>query len=114
MEISEKIENLALIMAFVICAETFLTGVHFTTRLDEDVVISSYDSYHDFYDRHMDAVDYVKDTTDEEFYRFEKTFTRNVTDYFVFDINGLYFRKDYLIDIVKYHHFWHFRYWQKL
>ena len=32
----------------------------------------------------------------------------------LFDINGLYFRKDYLIDIVKYHHFWHFRYWQKL
>jgi uncharacterized membrane protein YfhO len=86
---SEKLDNLALIMAFVICAETFLTGVFYTQKLDDDVVISSYDSYHDFYDKHSPAVEYVKENSKEEFYRFEKTFTRNVTDYFVFDINGL-------------------------
>lgn len=86
---SEKIDNLALIMAFVICAETFLTGVHFTTRLNEDVVISSYDSYHDVYDTHMPAVDYVKENSEYKFYRFEKTFTRNVTDSFVFNVNGV-------------------------
>ncbi len=86
---SEKIDNLALIMAFVICAEVFLNGVFYTQRLNEDVVISSYESYHGFYDKHEEAVDYIKETADKEFYRVEKTFTRNVTDAFVFGVSGL-------------------------
>ncbi len=86
---SEKIDTFAIIMAFVICAETFLTGVYYITSLNKDVVISSYDSYHDVYDTHMVAVDYVKETSDERFYRFEKTFTRTVTDSFVFNVNGI-------------------------
>ncbi len=86
---SEKIDNLALIMAFVICAEVFLNGVFYTQKLNEDVVISSYDSYHGFYDKHMEAAEHIKETADEEFYRVEKTFTRNVTDAFVFGLDGL-------------------------
>lgn len=86
---SPKIDTLALILVIALSVEVFLNGVYYMKKLNEDVVISSYDSYHDFYDTHQEAFDYVEETDDSEFYRVEKTFTRNVTDGFVFGINGI-------------------------
>jgi len=86
---SSKVSLIALIMVVAISGELFLNGVYFTKVLNKDVVISNYNSYHGFYDIHQDAVDYIEDNAEEEFYRVEKTFTRNVTDAFVFGFDGI-------------------------
>ncbi len=86
---SSKVGLIALIMVATISGELFFNGVYFTKTLNEDIVISNYNSYHGFYDIHQDAVDYIDENSDREFYRIEKTFQRNVTDAFVFGTNGI-------------------------
>ena len=86
---SSKVSLVALIMVVAISGELFLNGVYFTKMLDEDVLISDYNSYHGFYDIHQDAVDYIDENAEEEFYRVEKTFTKTVTDAFVFGFDGM-------------------------
>lgn len=86
---SPKIDKLALVMVGVICVEVFLNGVFYTKNLNDDVVISSYDSYHDYYDKYEGALKFIEENEEDKFYRTEKTETRNVTDGFVFNTNGI-------------------------
>ncbi len=83
-----QVEPIAMVMALVICVETWLNGSFYLRRLNEDVVVSGYSSYHDFYDRYAGAFDYVKES-DTSLYRMEKSFQRNVCDPFVFGYRGI-------------------------
>ncbi len=83
-----QVEPIAMVMTLIVCIETFLNGSFYLRRLNEDVVVSSYASYHDFYDRYADAFDYVKEN-DPSLYRMEKSFQRNVCDPFVFGYRGV-------------------------
>ncbi len=86
---SPRYEPIATILVAVICIEALLNGVAMLRRQDIDVTISSYDSYHGFYDVYKEPVDYVKETDDTPFYRMDKSFQHYVTDSFVLGYNGL-------------------------
>ncbi len=85
---SPRYEPLATILLTVLCIEVLLNGVFYMRRQHEDVVISNYASYHDFYDEYAKAFDYVKEN-DTSFYRMDKTFQRTVCDSFVLGYRGL-------------------------
>lgn len=86
---SPKIEPIAMVLTLFICAETLLSGVHYLTRQNEDVVISNYESYHGFYDVYKDDFDYLSENDPDLFYRVDKTFQHTVCDSFVLGYNGL-------------------------
>ena len=86
---SPRYEPIATILVAVLYIETLLNGIFYLRRLNEDVVISSYDSYHNFYDVYDDPFDYVASTEDDLFYRMDKTFQHTVCDSFVLGYNGL-------------------------
>lgn len=68
-----------MILCVFVCLELFISGLLNLVSLDEDVVISSYSSYHDFIDRIQPIIDEVKDS-DDSFYRMEKNDHRKVND----------------------------------
>ena len=86
---SPRYEPIATLLVAFLCIETLLNGIFYLRRLNEDVVISSYDSYHSFYDVYDDAFDYVASKEDDLFYRMDKTFQHTVCDSFVIGYNGL-------------------------
>lgn len=88
-EKAPRFEVIAMLLVGVISLETLLNGVFYLRRQHEDVVISSYDSYHGFYDVYDDAFDHVKETDDSPFFRMDKTFQRTVCDSFVIGYKGL-------------------------
>ena len=81
-------ETTAMILCVVVCLEMFCAGLLNLVSLDEDVVISGYNSYHDFYDPIQPLIDEVK-AEDSSFYRMEKNIHRNVNDPFALGIRGL-------------------------
>ncbi len=85
---SPRYEPIATVLLTVLCIEVLLNGVFYMRRQHEDVVISSYASYHDFYDEYAAAFDYIKEE-DDSFYRMDKTFQRTVCDSFVLGYRGL-------------------------
>lgn len=85
---SPRFEPIATLMVAVICVEVLLNGVFMLRRQHKDVIISSYDSYHDFYDVYKEPVDYIKEN-DDSFYRMDMSFQHYVTDSFVLGYNGL-------------------------
>ncbi len=88
-ESAPRFETIAMLIVGVISLETLLNGIFYMTRQHEDVVISSYDSYHDFYDVYDAPFDYVKENDTSPFYRMDKTFQRTVCDSFVLGYRGL-------------------------
>ena len=68
-----------MILCVFVCLELFIAGLLNLVALDEDVVISSYSSYHDFIDRIQPIIDDVKES-DDSFYRMEKNDHRKVND----------------------------------
>lgn len=84
-----RYEPIATVLITVLCIEVLLNGIFYLKRQHEDVVISTYDSYHDFYDVYDDPFDYVKETDTSPFYRMDKTFQHTVCDSFVIGYRGL-------------------------
>ena len=64
------------VIALLVLAELFLAGLMNAIGLDNDVIMSSRDSYNYFYNAVRPAVELVKDYDDSEFYRMEKNFHR--------------------------------------
>jgi uncharacterized membrane protein YfhO len=64
------------VIALLVFAELFMAGLMNAIALDEDVVMSSRDSYNYYMNAVRPAVDFVKDYDDSEFYRMEKNFHR--------------------------------------
>lgn len=81
-------ETCAAVMCVLVSLEMFSAGLLNLVDLDEDVVISSYDSYHDFIDKIQPIVDEVKDA-DPSFYRMEKNEHRKVNDPLALGFRGL-------------------------
>lgn len=86
---SPRYEPIATVLITVLCIEVLLNGIFYLHRQHEDVVISSYGSYHDFYDVYDAPFDYVKETDTSPFYRMDKTFQHTVCDSFVIGYRGL-------------------------
>ena len=86
---SPRYEPIATLLVTVLCVETLLNGVFYLRRQNEDVTISSYASYHDFYDVYSAPFSYVKETDTSLFYRMDKTFQHTVCDSFVLGYRGL-------------------------
>lgn len=68
------------ILLIAVCLELFLSGLVNTIALDEDVVISSRDSYNNYISEMQPLVDYVKNYDNSPFYRMEKTNHRKTND----------------------------------
>jgi len=81
-------ETTAMIMTVIVCLEMFCAGLLNLVDLDEDVVISSYTSYHEFIDGIQPIVDEVK-KEDDSFYRMEKNDHRKVNDPYALGFRGL-------------------------
>ena len=81
-------DTCAAVMCVLVSLEMFSAGLLNLVALDEDVVISSYDSYHDFIDKIQPIVDEVKDA-DTSFYRMEKNEHRKVNDPLALGFRGL-------------------------
>lgn len=64
------------VIAILVFAELFTAGLMNAIALDEDVVMSSRDSYNHYMNAVRPAVQFVKDYDDSEFYRMEKNFHR--------------------------------------
>lgn len=64
------------VIALLVFAELFTAGLMNAVALDEDVVMSSRDSYNYYMNAVRPAVQYVKDYDSSEFYRMEKNFHR--------------------------------------
>lgn len=86
---SPRLEPIATVLIAAFCIELLLNGIFYLRRQNEDVTISSYASYHDFYDVYDAPVDYVKENDDTPFYRMDMAFQRYVTDSFVLGYHGL-------------------------
>ena len=81
-------ETSAMIMCVIVALEMFCSGLLGLVQLDEDVVISSYNSYHEFIDDIQPIIDEVK-AEDTSFYRMEKNDHRKVCDPYAIGIRGL-------------------------
>lgn len=77
-----------LILCVVVCVEMFSAAVMNTVALDEDVTISTRQSYNEFMDRYQPSVDRIK-KNDTGFYRMEKTKHRKTNDSFTLGYKGL-------------------------
>ncbi len=81
-----KITSTMILCVFV-CLELFVAGLLNLVALDDDVVISSYTSYHNFIDGIQPIIDEVKES-DDSFYRMEKNAHRKVNDPMALGIRG--------------------------
>ncbi len=81
-------ETTAMIVCVLVSLEMFCGGLLGLVQLDEDVVISSYTSYHEFIDQIQPIIDEVKEE-DDSFYRMEKNDHRKVCDPYALGIRGL-------------------------
>ena len=64
------------VVAILVCIELFTAGLFNAMALDDDVIMSTRDSYNDFISDVQPLVDYVKANDTSEFYRMEKNFHR--------------------------------------
>lgn len=82
-------EGAKFILAVAVCLELFLSGLVNTISLDEDVVISSRDSYNGYLEKIEPLVNYIKAHDTSAFYRMEKTTHRKTNDSMALDFNGI-------------------------
>lgn len=78
----------SLVMCCVVVAEMIGNGVLMLYKLDEDVIISTRDSYRSVIDKYEDASATFKDV-DDTFYRAEKLAHRSKNDIMALDLNGM-------------------------
>ncbi len=64
------------VVLLLVCAELFGAGLMNAVALDEDVLMSSRDSYNNYYEAVFPMVNYVKKHDKSPFYRMEKNFHR--------------------------------------
>ncbi|MBQ8140457.1 MAG: YfhO family protein [Clostridia bacterium] len=83
-----KRENIAGILAAVICIELYCSSLACVVQFDGDVVYSNYSGYNDFLSDMREITDVVQEN-DESFYRMEKTNTRTVNDNMALGMKGL-------------------------
>ncbi len=76
-----------MILCVFVCLELFISGLLNMVALDDDVVISSYNSYHTFIDNIRPIIDDVEES-DDSFYRMEKTDHRKVNDPMALGLRG--------------------------
>ena len=76
-----------MILCVIVCLELFINGLLSMVALDDDVVISSYNSYHTFIDNIRPIIDDVQES-DDSFYRMEKTDHRKVNDPMALGLRG--------------------------
>lgn len=81
-------ENLAGILAAVVCLELFFSSLGCLAEYDGDVAFSKYDSYNDFVSGLRPIVEQVKEE-DDGFYRMEKLMHRKYNDNMALGIRGL-------------------------
>ncbi len=77
------------IIAILVCIELFTSGVLNTMALDDDVVISSRNSYNNYMEKVQPLVDWVKYHDDSPFYRMEKNFHRKTNDPMALNFYGI-------------------------
>lgn len=76
-----------MILCVFVCLELFISGLLNLVALDNDVVISSYNSYHTFIDNLRPIIEDVEEK-DDSFYRMEKTFHKKVNDPMALGLRG--------------------------
>ena len=76
-----------MILCVFVCLELFISGLLNLVALDNDVVISSYNSYHTFIDNVRPIIEEVEEQ-DDSFYRMEKTFHKKVNDPMALGLRG--------------------------
>ena len=83
-----KRENLAGILAAVVCIELFCSSLTCMVKFDEDVVYSNYSGYNEFVEEMREITDLVHEE-DKSFYRMEKNRHRTVNDNMALGIKGV-------------------------
>ncbi len=78
----------AVVLCSVVCGEALLSGTIYLIGLDNDVVISTRESYVTFMDR-VKPIVYDVQASDSSFYRMEKTLSRNVCDNMALNMRGV-------------------------
>ncbi len=81
--------NATSVIAMLVCVEMFVAGLLNTVALDDDVVISSRNSYNDKLNNYRPVVDFVKNYDTSPFYRMEKTFHRKTNDPMALNFYGI-------------------------
>lgn len=77
------------VIALLVCIELFVAGLLNTVALDEDVVISSRDSYNNIMNKLQPVVDQVYEYDTSPFFRMEKTYHRKTNDPMRLGFNGI-------------------------
>ncbi len=81
------------VIAVLVCVELFTAGLLNTMALDDDVVISSRNSYNDYMQKTRPLVEWTKDYEEQGedwlFYRMEKDFHRKTNDPMTLGFNGI-------------------------
>ncbi len=83
-----KKENIASVLAVVVCVELFCNGLTTFVQLDNDVLFSDYSPYNNYLYDMREAVDPINDE-DHSFYRMEMTEHRQINDSYALSTNGL-------------------------
>ncbi len=81
-------DNLAVVLAFLVCVEVFLSGTADMKAFHGDVVYGKYNEYMQFTQTFRPIVDTIYEN-DDDLFRMEKTYYRKPNDNFAIDINGL-------------------------
>ena len=83
-----KRENLAGILAAVVCIEVFCSGLTCAVQMDKEVLYTSYSGYVDFIGNLRPVINQVKEQ-DDGFYRMEKLRHRKCNDNMALSMRGL-------------------------
>lgn len=80
----KKRENLAAILAVLVCVELFCNALSCMDKFDKDVIYTKYSNYNDHFDKAQEIVNMIKED-DPSFYRTEFVKLRAVNDSFATD-----------------------------
>ncbi len=85
---TKRRENINMILCIIICVELFANAIINCVEFGDDVIYSSYSSYHSFVDTVRPQVNAILEK-DPSFYRFEKNCHRKYCDNMALNIRGL-------------------------
>lgn len=80
--------TVTLVMAIVVCLETYCSGLMTCVDFGDDVIYTKYSAYNDFFEDIRPIVELVQEE-DKTFYRMEKTEHRKTNDNLALNIRGL-------------------------
>ncbi len=81
-------QNIAIVLAFLVCTEVFLSGLVDLNSFDKDVTFSKHSRYTALTDTFRPITDVIVEN-DGGFYRMEKTYHRKTNDNYALNMNGL-------------------------